>query len=231
MVTDRGSSSASSPAPGRARTPGDKEARRRRLLGAAWELFRATDYEAITVAEVAAKAGLAKGTVYLYFGTKEELFLEVAGERLADWIDAVDARLGGPRPPAGPAAIARVFSETLRPRGELLRFLGILHSVLERNAGDGPILAFKRAVLARVGATGALLERRLPALRAGEGGRLLLRIYALIIGLWPLASPGPVVARVLAAPELAPMRLDFERELDDTVTAILAGMEKKGGRR
>ena len=217
--------------PRRARSATDKEGRRAALLAAAWELFRATDYEAITVAEVAAKAGLAKGTVYLYFGTKEELFLQVAGERLTDWIEAVDARLGGPRPPSGPAAVARVFSETLRPRGELLRFLGILHSVLERNVADGPMLAFKRALIARVAATGALLERRLPALRAGAGAQLLLRIYALVIGLWPLASPGPSVARVLAAPELAPMRLDFERELDDTLTAIFAGMQRKGGKR
>ena len=93
------------------------------------------------------------------------------------------------------------------------------------------MLAFKRALLARVAATGALLERRLPGLRPGDGPRLLLRIYALVIGLWPLASPGPSVARVLSAPDLAPMRLDFERELADTVTAILAGMERKGGKR
>lgn len=180
MVTYRRSAGAQD-APLRARSPDDKEARRRALLAAAWERFRATEYEAITVAEVAARAGLAKGTVYLYFRTREELFLGVAVERLGEWIDALDERLDAGR---GTSTIARAFTETLRPRADLLRLVAILHAILERNVEEGPIVQFKRAMLARIAATGARLERRLPVLAPGDGGRLLLRIYALIIGLW-----------------------------------------------
>ena len=38
-------------------------------------MFLQTNYEAVTIAAVAQESGLAKGTVYLYFKTKEELFL------------------------------------------------------------------------------------------------------------------------------------------------------------
>jgi AcrR family transcriptional regulator len=231
MVSDRRSANdAPPPAPARARSAPDKEARRAVLLAAAWALFREADYDAITVASVAAKAGLAKGTVYLYVRTKEELFLELAVERLGEWIDDVDARLDAARSPTS-ATLARAFCESLRPRADLLRLVVILHSILERNVEEPPIVRFKRAILARVAATGDRLERHAPWLRAGDGGRVLLRIYALMIGLWQLSEPGPIVARVLAAPELAPLRLDFQRELHDTIAAILAGMERKGGRR
>ncbi|MCS7177299.1 MAG: TetR/AcrR family transcriptional regulator [Candidatus Kapabacteria bacterium] len=52
----------------------DKEAKRDRLLQAAAELFARKGYHATRVAEIAQRAGVAKGTVYEYFPTKEELF-------------------------------------------------------------------------------------------------------------------------------------------------------------
>jgi DNA-binding transcriptional regulator YbjK len=58
----------------RARATEDKAIRREQLLAAAALLFDARGPREITIAEVARSAGLAKGTVYLYFATKEELF-------------------------------------------------------------------------------------------------------------------------------------------------------------
>ena len=40
--------------------------------------------------EVAKTCGLAKGTLYLYFTTKEELFLGVCMIDLGDWLDELD---------------------------------------------------------------------------------------------------------------------------------------------
>jgi AcrR family transcriptional regulator len=49
---------------------GDKRAQ---LLGAALELFVARGFDGVSVPEIAAKAGVAVGTVYRYFETKEAL--------------------------------------------------------------------------------------------------------------------------------------------------------------
>ena len=71
--------------PQRARKEEDKEARRRQLLDAALELYRATSYDEVKMADVAERSKLAKGTVFLYFPTKEALFnslyLELLDER------------------------------------------------------------------------------------------------------------------------------------------------------
>ncbi|MFN7856818.1 MAG: TetR/AcrR family transcriptional regulator, partial [Acidovorax sp.] len=51
-----------------------KEARPRELLDAALDLFVEKGYAATRVDEVAARAGVSKGTVLLYFPSKLELF-------------------------------------------------------------------------------------------------------------------------------------------------------------
>ncbi|MDY0106031.1 MAG: TetR/AcrR family transcriptional regulator [Giesbergeria sp.] len=74
------------PAPKRERR---KEARPGELLDAALDLFVEKGYAATKVDEVAARAGVSKGTLFLYFPSKEELFKAVVREsivgRFASW--------------------------------------------------------------------------------------------------------------------------------------------------
>src|SRR5262245_428076 len=53
------------------------EARRQAILDAALTVFAAQGYEAARLDDVAARAGVAKGTLYLYFKDKEALFEEL----------------------------------------------------------------------------------------------------------------------------------------------------------
>ena len=61
-----------------------KEARPVELLDAALTLFVEKGYAATKVEEVALKAGVSKGTLFLYFATKEELFKAVIRSNLAE---------------------------------------------------------------------------------------------------------------------------------------------------
>ena len=51
--------------------------KKERILVAARELFASKGYEDTTIAEIAGAAGVAVGTVYLYFGNKHEILVEV----------------------------------------------------------------------------------------------------------------------------------------------------------
>src|SRR6185369_14357084 len=53
------------------------EARRAEILAAALEEFTARGYEGARLDDVAKRAGVAKGTIYLYFADKETLFQEL----------------------------------------------------------------------------------------------------------------------------------------------------------
>ncbi len=70
-----------------------KEARPKEILTAALGLFTERGFAATRVDDVAARAGVTKGTVYLYFPTKEELFKAVIRDALFPVIQAVEERI------------------------------------------------------------------------------------------------------------------------------------------
>ena len=88
------------PTPARQRR---KEARPQELLSAALDLFVEKGFSAARSDEVAARAGVSKGTLYLYFPSKEELFKAVIrtnlsaliaqGQTIADQYEGSSAEL------------------------------------------------------------------------------------------------------------------------------------------
>jgi AcrR family transcriptional regulator len=100
--------------------------RREAIAAAALEKFTARGYAATRLDDVAARAGVAKGTIYLHFKDKEALFQELVRTVLVPVIP----RFTGP-PPAGVSARAMVegFAEMFiqniarTKRGDILRLI------------------------------------------------------------------------------------------------------------
>lgn len=213
--------------PQRARREEDKEARRRQLLEAALGLYEATSYDEVKMADVAERAGLAKGTVFLYFPTKEALFLALLEELLFAWFERLEEVLQQAEGRWAGARLAQAVADSLEGQESLTRLLARLQTVLEQNVEMEQVRAFKERLLVAVGRAGALVEQRLPFLEPGEGGRFLLHVHALVTGLRQMADVAPVAREVLAAPHMEPLRVDFTRELTHTLTTLLRGLEAR----
>jgi len=67
------------------------EDRPREICAAALEVFAEKGFAAARLDEIARRAGVSKGTLYLYFKDKEDLFRAVVRETVAPNIDAVQA--------------------------------------------------------------------------------------------------------------------------------------------
>lgn len=70
-----------------------KEARPSELTAAALALFVEKGFAATKLDEIAARAGVSKGTLYLYFDNKEALFIAVIREGFLPLIEDAEARL------------------------------------------------------------------------------------------------------------------------------------------
>ncbi len=78
-----------------------KEARPAEIVAAALQLFADRGFAATRLDDVATVAGVSKGTVYLYFESKEQLFEAVVREAVAPNIDRAEALVDtfeGPTP-------------------------------------------------------------------------------------------------------------------------------------
>lgn len=72
--------------------------RRGAILAAAGRALETHDYHALTMDEVARRSGLAKGSLYLHFKTKEDLFRELAAAVHRDLGEAFCRALGESSP-------------------------------------------------------------------------------------------------------------------------------------
>ncbi|PNY82307.1 TetR/AcrR family transcriptional regulator [Deinococcus koreensis] len=162
--------------PARARSAAEKNQRRDDILRAAERLWTSTSYTDLSMNHVAREAKLAKGTLYLYFDTKEELFLALVTEHLHTWVTST-VRLLQERQPGSPQAVADVLIDASADVAPLRRLLVLLGTVLERNVRPELTREFRRELRARIG----VLVSHLPFSEA-TGLRILRHLYALGLG-------------------------------------------------
>jgi AcrR family transcriptional regulator len=75
-----------------------KKARPAEILAAALECFRERGFTGTRLEDVAARAGVTKGTIYLYYPSKEDLFKAVVRGELTPNIERLEAILEQPGP-------------------------------------------------------------------------------------------------------------------------------------
>lgn len=207
----------------RARKQEDKLARREAILAVAAHALGRRQYASVTMAAIAEQCGLAKGTLYLYFDSKEELFLATLEGELAAWFDRLGAAMLAAKRMT-PRAFAELVAKSLVLHETLADLLPLLHTVLEQNVRLEAALRFKQLLRDRVTMGGELVEAVVEGMRPGDGVRLLLRTHALVVGLRQVSDPPPQLRELLEREELAVLHVDFEPELADTLTALIEGM-------
>ncbi len=72
-----------------------KDARPQELLAAAMDLFVERGFASTRLEDVARRAGVSKGTLYLYFANKEELFKAVVRDSIVPVIGEAEASVAG----------------------------------------------------------------------------------------------------------------------------------------
>lgn len=202
----------------------ERESRRQLLLEAAHRLYRERG-SLPPVADIAAAAGLAKGTVYLYFRTKEEIFVALLEDGFARLFLALGPLLDG-LPPGGAAvagAFAARFGTLVAHSGDLLPLAALANAVLEQNLPVEPMRTFKTALAQGLAAAGRRLEARTGLAPAGSGETLLLHTYALTLGLWQTLSYPPALKSLLQEPALRGLDRDFGAELEGALAALWGG--------
>jgi len=133
----------------RARSAEQKELRRQAVLEAAEAHFLEVGYEAFSMAQLARKAGLVKGTLYLYFKTREELFLTLYEQSLVRWSQVF---MGCLSKTLTSKAYAQALYTTAVADGTFVPLLIRLEHVIEHNVEVDRLINSKRVFIDQVDA-------------------------------------------------------------------------------
>jgi AcrR family transcriptional regulator len=203
----------------RARDDDEKEERRQQILDGARRLFDERTFSDISVSAVAREVGVAKGTLYIYFDSKEALFLDLLLSEMSEWFEAVAAVV--PRP-ATVEQVARVITEELVKRPQLPRLAGILHSVLEHNIGDELALEFKQEQRRFMAEGAERLSAVVDGLEPPAAEEFFIRLHATVVGVALMANPSETVRAALRSRDgLELLDIEFDRMLQPMVELIL----------
>jgi AcrR family transcriptional regulator len=88
--------------------------RQEEILAAAFEVFAAHGYEAARIDEVARLAGIAKGTIYLYFRDKEQLFRAVVRSLLQKRFETIAGSFKGTAEQLLGELLSRMYSQVVK---------------------------------------------------------------------------------------------------------------------
>jgi TetR/AcrR family fatty acid metabolism transcriptional regulator len=169
------------------------EDKRKRILQAAVKVFARKGYFAARVSEIARKAGVADGTIYLYFKSKEDILVRLFDEVMAEQAEAVGKAVSAlPTAPERLRAIAErhlralggnrdlavVFQVELRQSTQFMErftaswlgdYLALITQVIEQGQREGVLRADLNKKVATKAFFGALDEMVTSWIIGGKG--------------------------------------------------------------
>jgi AcrR family transcriptional regulator len=162
----------------RARSDLEKEARRCEILDAAEDLLLKSGNERFAISALAARVGVSKSTVFLYFGNKEEMLLAVyerafirAFTQLSESLtDGMSGR-----------AFSQAFIDSLIAYPSMLILRAQLARTIERNVALESMVSSKQRILACGQAVSVKMDRVMH-LETGCGMRMLMALINLTAG-------------------------------------------------
>jgi AcrR family transcriptional regulator len=199
----------------RASTEEKKLERRTAILKKARAWISEHAFSEIRLADMAHELGLVKGTLYLYFPTKQDLFSSILIEEMEVWWASFRK---APVTTPGADLVRGLASREL-----LVRLLSSLHMTIEPGLSPDGLRALKMWFLDFSRRATHDLETRYPALQ-GKSFLFLMGVYSLTLGASQLAFPPENVRDFVSREEaLECLRIDFSEFLVASIDALYKG--------
>lgn len=205
----------------RAYSDAAKQEREDQIIAAAESLLIEKGYHAINMDQVARASGLAKGTVYLYFKTKEEVFLKVFERQGERWGDEIEQALLTIEPTHGltQSSLVELLVHSLVSRPLFTRLVALSPIIFEYNIPPEQLRANKLWVYDNLSQLGDRIDAVF-RLQSIGGAQLLLRLFVIVAGLEGFAHPSPIAKGIYDSEPSLP-KIDFETELRTLLTQLL----------
>jgi len=192
----------------------EKAQRRQTILNAASDLYVRNPDKLPSVSAIATQAGLAKGTVYLYFKTKEEMFLALLADQFFGLLDQLTLLLA--QPDSRLEQLPHALLAWLREHPVFLPLASRAYTVIEQNLPTPIALEFKRELAQKLNCVGGEIHHQFGV----DGVRLLMETHAILLGTWQMLDWPAGLREHLDHPDFAVFNVPFEETLLDILSRI-----------
>ena len=205
-----------------ARAKEQRALKKQRILEEAGSLFARMAYSAVTLDTIGQRAEVERGVASMYFRSKEELFLIVFKDCLAEWYDSLEIEIKKADEAWDRAHLVSLVAHSIASRPDLTRFLSLLPVVLEQDIEAMEVFRFQKWRCDRMSALGDQMEQHTVDLGGGEGFGFLYRIQLIAGGLEVASSPRGAAAFDRNDPDFADLWVEMEHELARLIAGYLA---------
>ena len=192
------------------------EARKDEILNACAALYETKGFNEITLKEIGAATTLTRTGIYLYFQTKEEIFLELLAKEYDGWAAEMRAVMAE-KPAMTRGEVAAVLARTLTDHPRLLRLLSMNLYEMEANSRPERLTAFKVSFGASLETVKQMLRKYIPEMDEAERQQFLYAFFPFIYGIYPYTS---VTEKQKAAMAQAGIPYVYQSAYDLTYTCL-----------
>ncbi len=205
----------------RERAKQQRAARKKRVMEEARSTFVRMPYVEVSLDTIGQAANVNRGVASMYVRSKEELFLLLLRDELAEWYREIEKKLGDLNGSLDWGALADLLARSVAEMPTMSRYLSLLPVVLEQNIEVMEVFRFQRWRRDRMAEAGKSVERSTGFLEPGQGSRLLYLVQLVAAGLEPAANPKGAAAFERGDPEFKGFWIDLEAELKRIISVML----------
>ncbi|THB69524.1 MAG: TetR/AcrR family transcriptional regulator [Gammaproteobacteria bacterium] len=210
----------------RASTEESKEIRKRSILNAGMELFLSNPTELPTVSAISKHCNIAKGTIYIYFKTKEEIFLNIIDDLFNQFVETTHSIILSAKSDSTSCNskiefIVNKWCDYYAENSMMVMLAGMSNNIIENNIDIEAAAEHKKSLQKQVLSLGETLSEVIDKDNLFCAS-LLIRSYAITIGISRISNlPSKVrMAHKDGAEFIAP---EFRSELFSTLLPFWKG--------
>lgn len=213
-------------------SPQEKAAKKQLIAAAASKLFQKNDFNKISMARIARESGVAKGTLFNYFKTKESIFMYLLLSGYQDYLKDVLLRFQATENITTWAEFSSFLLEQnhllISERPDLLRLNALRGPILETAADKEQTLLGRKKLYQVNHQLGQAIAKRINILDDKQASHLFIIQSAIISGLMNMMNLDEFHHDQLPV-DFKGFQIDLEQEANQLMLFYLQGLAQKLG--
>lgn len=169
----------------RARNEDEITARKENILSAAAELLGTEDYDNITLATISEKTNISRPSMYNYYKTKEEIFLDLMVREYLKWKDELETLFARR---VSRQTFCKRLAGSLIKQHLLIRLFSVRQFQLEKKLGDDKMNIFNETVKPFFDTFTAMLNKQFPNAKKSKLDMFKIQFTLYCYSVYPMSQ-------------------------------------------